>query len=131
MDHNMLYSHKQKIKKISDWIINILRMGVYQIIFLDKIPLSAAVNESVKLAKRYGHQASSGFVNGVLRNVGRSGDDYAVFECDGVDSKCSYNVFSKDYLVKENAMTLPVYGIVHGEGQNGVLAIIEDGVEQA
>lgn len=65
---------KQKLKKISDWIINILRMGVYQIIFLDKIPLSAAVNESVKLAKRYGHQASSGFVNGVLRNVGRSGD---------------------------------------------------------
>lgn len=65
---------KQKLKKISDWIINILRMGVYQIFFLDKIPLSAAVNESVKLAKRYGHQASSGFVNGVLRNVGRNGD---------------------------------------------------------
>lgn len=65
---------KQKLKKISDWIINILRMGVYQIVFLDKIPLSAAVNESVKLAKRYGHQASSGFVNGVLRNVGRNGD---------------------------------------------------------
>ncbi|MBQ7953421.1 MAG: 16S rRNA (cytosine(967)-C(5))-methyltransferase RsmB [Clostridia bacterium] len=65
---------KQKLKKISNWIINILRMGVYQIIFLDKIPLSAAVNESVKLAKRYGHQASSGFVNGVLRNVGRNGD---------------------------------------------------------
>ncbi len=65
---------KQKLKKISDWIINILRMGVYQIVFLDKVPLSAAVNESVKLAKRYGHQASSGFVNGVLRNVGRSGD---------------------------------------------------------
>lgn len=65
---------KQKLKKISDWIINILRMGVYQIVFLDKVPLSAAVNESVKLAKRYGHQASSGFVNGVLRNVGRNGD---------------------------------------------------------
>ena len=65
---------KQKLKKISDWIINILRIGVYQIIFLDKVPLSAAVNESVKLAKRYGHQASSGFVNGVLRNVGRNGD---------------------------------------------------------
>ena len=65
---------KQKLKKLSDWILNILRMGVYQIIFLDKVPLSAAVNESVKLAKRYGHQASSGFVNGVLRSVGRNGD---------------------------------------------------------
>lgn len=74
LDYIISKYSKQKLKKISDWIINILRMGVYQIIFLDKIPLSAAVNESVKLAKRYGHQASSGFVNGVLRNVGRNGD---------------------------------------------------------
>lgn len=74
LDYIISKYSKQKLKKISPWIINILRMGVYQIIFLDKIPLSAAVNESVKLAKRYGHQASSGFVNGVLRNVGRSGD---------------------------------------------------------
>ena len=65
---------KQKLKKISEWILNILRIGVYQIVFLDKIPQSAAVNESVKLAKRYGHAASAGFVNGVLRSVGRSGD---------------------------------------------------------
>ena len=53
---------KIKIKKISTWNINILRMGAYQIIFLDKIPKSAAVNESVNLAKRYGHKASSNFV---------------------------------------------------------------------
>lgn len=74
LDYIISKYSKQKLKKISDWIINILRMGVYQIVLLDKIPLSAAVNESVKLAKRYGHQASSGFVNGVLRNVGRSGE---------------------------------------------------------
>ena len=48
-----------KIKKISPWILNILRIGIYQIVFLDKIPESAAVNESVKLAKQYGHEASS------------------------------------------------------------------------
>lgn len=42
---------KIKLKKISPWILNILRMGIYQIIFLDKIPKSAAVNESVNLAK--------------------------------------------------------------------------------
>ena len=39
---------------------------------MDKIPQSAAVNESVKLAKRYGHAKSSGFVNGILRNVTRN-----------------------------------------------------------
>ena len=58
-----------RLKKISVWILNILRMGVYQIVFLDKIPKSAAVNESVNLAKRYGHKASSNFVNAVLRKV--------------------------------------------------------------
>ncbi|MBO5142356.1 MAG: 16S rRNA (cytosine(967)-C(5))-methyltransferase RsmB [Clostridia bacterium] len=60
-----------KLKKISDWIINILRMGIYQIVFLDKIPESAAVNESVNLAKRYGHEASAKFVNAVLRKVSK------------------------------------------------------------
>ena len=58
-----------KINKISDWILNILRIGIYQIVFLDKIPVSAAVNESVKLAKRYGHEASSRFTNAILRKI--------------------------------------------------------------
>lgn len=58
-----------KLKKISPWIINILRIGIYQIAFLDKIPESAAVNESVNLAKRYGHEASARFVNAVLRKI--------------------------------------------------------------
>src|SRR5699024_7815763 len=53
---------KIKLKKISPWILNILRMGIYQIVFLDKVPKSAAVNESVNLAKRYGHKSSSNFV---------------------------------------------------------------------
>lgn len=60
---------KIRLKKISPWIINILRMGIYQIIFLDKIPKSAAVNESVNLAKRYGHNSSSNFVNAILRKI--------------------------------------------------------------
>ena len=58
-----------KIKKISPWILNILRTGIYQIVFLDKVPESAAVNESVKLAKQYGHEASSKFLNAILRKI--------------------------------------------------------------
>ncbi len=63
-----LYS-KVKIKKISKFILLILKLGIYQILFMDKIPDSALVNESVKLAKRYGHMSSAGFVNGLLRTV--------------------------------------------------------------
>ena len=61
-----------RIKKISPWILNILRMGIYQIAFLDRIPESAAVNESVKLAKKYGHEASSKFTNAILRKISKN-----------------------------------------------------------
>ena len=60
---------KIKLKKISKWILNILRMSIYQIIFLDKIPKAAAVNEGVNLAKKYGNRGSIGFTNAVLRKV--------------------------------------------------------------
>ena len=62
---------KLKLKKISPWVINILRLGVYQIFFLDKIPNSAACNESTNLAKKYSNKGSVGFVNGILRSVCR------------------------------------------------------------
>ena len=61
-----------KIRKLSPWILNILRLGVYQLIYMDKIPESAACNESVNLSKRYGHAASSRYVNGVLRGIARN-----------------------------------------------------------
>ena len=60
-----------RLKKISPWILNILRIGIYQIVFLDKIPESAAVNESVNLAKKYGHEVSSKFVNAILRKISK------------------------------------------------------------
>lgn len=71
LDYVISQFSKIKLKKMSAYILNILRMGIYQIMFTDKIPESAAVNESVKLARRYGHSASAGFVNGVLRSVVR------------------------------------------------------------
>lgn len=64
---------KIKLKKISKYILIILRIGLYQLMYMDRIPKSAAVNESVKLARRYGHSASAGFVNGVLRSYIRNG----------------------------------------------------------
>ena len=60
---------KIRIKKISPWILNILRLSIYQIVFLDKIPKSAAVNEGVNLAKKYGNKGSVGYVNAILRKV--------------------------------------------------------------
>jgi 16S rRNA (cytosine967-C5)-methyltransferase len=52
-------------------IRTILRMGIYQLRYLDRIPAHAAVSESVELAKRGGKQSASGLVNAVLRKVDR------------------------------------------------------------
>ena len=53
---------------MSNWVLNILRIGAYQILFLDKIPKSAAVNESVNLTKKYAIRSTS-FVNAILRKI--------------------------------------------------------------
>ena len=65
-----------KTKKLHPVVHDILHLGLYQLYLMDKIPESAAVNESVELAKKYckkQHNAS-GLVNGVLRNAVRSKD---------------------------------------------------------
>lgn len=74
LDFVIAHYSSVRLKKLSVWILNILRMGVYQLLLLDKVPPSAAVNEAVKLAKRYGHGGSAGFVNAVLRSAARGGD---------------------------------------------------------
>lgn len=63
---------KIKLKKLSPWVLAILRIGVYQLIKMDNVPSSAACNEAVKLATRYAHNAARGYVNGVLRNIARN-----------------------------------------------------------
>lgn len=91
---------KIRLKKISSWILNILRMGAYQIIFLDKIPKSAAVNESVNLAKRYGHNSSSNFVNAILRKIEKK--DYEdFFQIDDNIEKISKTTSMPVWIIKE------------------------------
>ncbi len=65
-----VYSSKP-IEKIEPKLMNILRLGAYQILFLDRTPDSAAVNESVELAKYHTHKGTASFVNAVLRNISR------------------------------------------------------------
>jgi 16S rRNA (cytosine967-C5)-methyltransferase len=56
------------LEQIDPWIRNILREAVYQILYMERIPHSAAVDQAVELAKQYGHSGVAKFVNGVLRN---------------------------------------------------------------
>lgn len=63
---------KQPIKKLRPEVLTALRIGVYQLKFMDKIPPSAAVNESVKLVKSNGCAYASGLVNSVLRKASQA-----------------------------------------------------------
>ena len=66
---------KGGLRKLQPVVQDILRLGVYQIVFMDRIPPSAAVNEAVEQGKRYANPRAAGLINGVLRSVLRAGKD--------------------------------------------------------
>ena len=71
-----------------------LRMGAFQLLYLDRIPVHAAIDESVELAKRAGHRFASGMVNAVLRSISR---EVAACGCVGL------SVPEKDFLAAHPA----------------------------
>ncbi len=63
-----------RLEKLQPAVLEILRLALYQITFLDKIPASAAVNEAVEQTKRYANAQAARLVNAVLRSVLRAGE---------------------------------------------------------
>ncbi|MCM3709988.1 16S rRNA (cytosine(967)-C(5))-methyltransferase RsmB [Sporosarcina luteola] len=59
--------------KLDPWVRELLRLSLYQIVYLTKIPPHAVVHEAVEIAKRRGHKGISATVNGILRSVLRKG----------------------------------------------------------
>jgi len=77
-----------KIQRIDPKVLNIMRMGLFQIIFLDRVPVSAAVNTSVELSKSVAEPYVVKFVNAILRKAGNSHTNvpFPVFSKDPVAS---------------------------------------------
>src|SRR5690625_3166084 len=63
----------RKRKKLDQWVNLLLRMSVYQMVYLDRVPSYAIIDEAVQIAKHRGHKGIASFVNGVLRNIQRRG----------------------------------------------------------
>ena len=61
----------QRPEKLEPLLLDILRVGAYQILLMDKVPVNAAVNEAVEMAKAHKLSRAAGLVNAVLRNVDR------------------------------------------------------------
>lgn len=74
------------LDRVQPWIRNIMRLGAYQILFLDRIPPHAAVDESVKLAHQYGHPGTAGLVNSVLRRIAEEKETITWPEGDDLES---------------------------------------------
>ena len=73
LDIHLQQELKSKDKKIEPRLLHLLRLGAYQILFMDRVPESAAVNESVRLAKiLFKNEKITGFVNALLRSVIRN-----------------------------------------------------------
>ena len=90
--------------KIQQRIKNILRMGIYQIVYMDKIPDSAAVDTSAALAQSIGKGMLKGYINGVLRTVAREKENipYPKEKNEYLSVKYSYPLF----LVKELSLQI-------------------------
>lgn len=78
LDYIIRQYSKIPLRKIETKTKIILRLGILQLLFMDKVPESAAVNESVNLAKKHKLQKSSGFINGILRSITRAEVKYTL-----------------------------------------------------
>lgn len=80
LDYIISEYSKKPPEKLDREVLTVLRMGLYQLLFCDSVPDSAAVNESVKIIKQAGKTGASGFVNGILRSFIRGGCKYELPE---------------------------------------------------
>ncbi len=120
LDYQIARFLTKSIKRLKPDVLTILRIGVYQLYFMDKVPVSAAVNESVKLAKSNKCEYSSGLINAVLRKASNSEVIYP-----GENDFISY--LSIRYSVEKWIAKL----FVESYGRDNAVAILEDSFGRA
>lgn len=66
------YSEHWRVSRMSPIDRNILRLSVYEMVFLSDIPLPVTINEAIEVAKEFGSETSAAFVNGILDKIGKN-----------------------------------------------------------
>ena len=94
------------LRRVNPWIANILRMGAYQILYMDRVPDSAACNEAVKLCIAHGLFALKGLVNGILRNLARCKEELKIPDpslpfAENLSVKYSYPLWLVEKWIKD------------------------------
>lgn len=73
LDYFLTSFVKKGLTKLDAWVLVLLRLSLYQVVYLDRVPDRAVVHEAVEIAKRRGHKGISSMVNGTLRSFLREG----------------------------------------------------------
>jgi len=112
-----------KVNKLKPYIRAVLRMSVYQILWMDSVPDSAVCNEAVKLVKKSSQSGLSGFVNGVLRNISRNKDDIKY-----PDPKKNWNKYASIYYSCPEWIVARLY---REYGKENTASILASSVEES
>ncbi len=88
------------LHKLQPWVLVLLRLSLYQMLYLDRIPPHAAVNEAVNIAKKRGHRGVAGMVNGILRNAERNRDSLTIPDHLPLAKRISLQHSHPEWLVK-------------------------------
>ena len=112
LDHYISAYCSQKPDHLQPPLLDILRSGGYQILLLDKIPDSAAVNESVELAKIFKRGQAAGLVNAVLRKISKNKDNLPEIPGQNPERTLSIRYSHPRWLVKR---LLPILGVEETE----------------
>jgi len=110
LDYVIRKNSSLRLKKIDPKVLNILRMGAYQIFFMDKVPHHAAVSESVSLAKRYASLKSASFVNAVLRSMIRNSGKNNEIDLSSIKDKIEYLSTKYSYPLPLCEFLVNIYG---------------------
>jgi 16S rRNA (cytosine967-C5)-methyltransferase len=73
LDHVLSHHARRPPEKIDPQVLDVLRIAAYQMLHLERVPAAAAVSDAVEMARRAGRSSAAGFVNAVLRALGRDG----------------------------------------------------------
>lgn len=109
LDYYIRQLSSQPLSKVSPLAREVLRCGIFQILYMDKIPASAAVNESVNIIKKSKESRAAGYVNAVLRGILRN--------CPSLPPKTTVHGLSVNYSCNEDLVSIYVkdYGLEETE----------------
>ncbi len=97
-----------KLRKMESKVRNALRLSVYQLLYMERIPESAVVNEAVKLIKKFGkNPRAAGMVNGILRNIIRNKETLPKYTENSRIGTMSLQYSHPQWLIEEFLRYLP------------------------